>query len=240
MSDPYRPPQPGEHIPPPAYQGASDIPPDSPYHYSPTPKRDNRGLMGGVISAAFAIWAVVKYGLVFLIKIPALLTLGSALVSFGAYALLRGPEFAAALIVMLFVHEMGHVVEIRRQGHPTRLPGVACLEWPLMGSVVLVLTYVFGAAMFATGLYLIGRKQFPWWLKQGWLWPLTNVTPRVAVLQGWAGIGFGTSVMAMGLGALIQGVFGGLLVTVGIAAYIAGLLLYGYSTYVSRRARVDG
>jgi len=31
-------------------------------------------------------------------------------------------------------------------------------------------------------------------------------------------------------------VYGGLLVTVGIAAYVAGLLLYGYSTYVSRRA----
>jgi len=105
-----------------------------------------------------------------------------------------------------------------------------------MGSVVLVLTYVVGAAMFATGLYLIGRKQFPRWLRGGWLWPLTNVTPRVALLQGWAGIGFGASVMAMGVGALIQGVFGGLLVAVGIAAYLVGVLLYGYSTYVSRRA----
>jgi Zn-dependent protease len=108
--------------PPPTYQGASDIPPESPYHYSPAPRRDNRGLMGGIISAAFAVWAVVKYGLVFLVKIPALLTLGSALVSFGAYALLRGPEFAAALIVMLFVHEMGHVVEIRRQGMQATAP----------------------------------------------------------------------------------------------------------------------
>jgi len=121
MSDP-NPSQPGEYIPPPAYQGASDIPPDSPYHYSPAPSRNNRGLMGGIISAAFAIWAVVKYGLVFLFKIPALLTLGSALLSFGAYALLRGPEFAAALIVMLFVHEMGHVVEIRRQGMQATAP----------------------------------------------------------------------------------------------------------------------
>jgi Zn-dependent protease len=122
MSDPNRPSQPGEYIPPPAYQGASDIPPDSPYHSSPAPSRNNRGLMGGIISAAFAIWAVVKYGLVFLFKIPALVTLGSALLSFGAYALLRGPEFAAALIVMLFVHEMGHVVEIRRQGMQATAP----------------------------------------------------------------------------------------------------------------------
>jgi Zn-dependent protease len=122
MSDPYRPPQPGEYLPPPAYQGASDIPPDSPYHSSPAPQRGNRGLMGGLLSAALAVWAVVKYGLIFLVKIPAFLTLGSALVSFGAYALLRGPEFAAALIVMLFVHEMGHVVEIRRQGMRATAP----------------------------------------------------------------------------------------------------------------------
>src|SRR5260370_13134 len=98
-------------------------------------------------------------------------------------------------------------VEIRRQGHPTRLPGVAGLEWPPMGSVVLVLTYVFGAAMFATGLYLVGRKQFPWWLKQGGLWPLTNVSPRLGVLQGWAGIGFATSLMAMGVAAVIPGAY---------------------------------
>src|SRR5258708_9306385 len=78
--------------------------------------------MGGILSAAFAVWAVVKYGLVFVFKIPALLTLGSALVSFGAYALLRGPEFAAALIVLLFVHVMGHVVEIRRQGMQATSP----------------------------------------------------------------------------------------------------------------------
>lgn len=122
MSDPYRPSQPGEYIPPPAYQGASDIPPDSPYHYTSAPRQSTRGLMGALISAAFAVWAVVKYGFVFLVKVPALLTLGSALVSFGAYALLRGPEFAAALVVMIFVHEMGHVVEIRRQGMQATAP----------------------------------------------------------------------------------------------------------------------
>src|SRR6266571_1800143 len=63
-----------------------------------------------------------QYGLIFLVKIPALTTLFSALISFGAYAWLRGPEFAAGLIVMLFVHEMGHVVEIRRQGMQASAP----------------------------------------------------------------------------------------------------------------------
>jgi len=106
-----------------------------------------------------------------------------------------------------------------------------------MGSVVLVLTYVFGAAIFATGLYLIGRREFPWWLTRGWFWPLAQVIPRVAYLQGWAGVALGTSVIAMGLGAMLQGVVGGLLVTLGIVAYVAGLLIFGYSAFVSRGAR---
>ena len=124
QNDPYLPPQSGQYIPPPPpYRATSDIPPQSPYHYSPSPRQgDNRGLLGWLGSAALAVWAVVKYGLVFLVKIPALTTLFSAIVSFGAYAWLRGPEFAAGLIVMLFVHEMGHVVEIRRQGMQATAP----------------------------------------------------------------------------------------------------------------------
>src|SRR5438876_12321818 len=117
------PPQSGQYIPPPPpYTGQSDIPPESPHHYSPAPGQNSRGALGWLGSAALAVWAVVKYGLIFLVKIPALATLFSALVSFGAYAWLRGPEFAAGLIVMLFVHEMGHVVEIRRQGMRATAP----------------------------------------------------------------------------------------------------------------------
>src|SRR5579872_3493184 len=121
--DPWYPPPPsqptpqaGQYIPPPpAYPVTSDIPPQSPYHYSSTPQQGNRGVMGWLASAALAAWAVVKYGLIVLVKIPAAGTLLSLLVSFGGYALFYGPWFAVALLAMLFVHEMGHVVEIRRQ-----------------------------------------------------------------------------------------------------------------------------
>lgn len=133
QNDPYTPPQSGQYIPPPPpYQGASDIPPQSPYHYSSTPQSSNRGLLSWLGSGALAIWAVVKYGLIFLVKIPAFATLASALVSFGAYALIRGPWFAAALIVMLFVHEMGHVLEIRRQGMKATAP----VFIPFMGAAI--------------------------------------------------------------------------------------------------------
>jgi len=122
--DPSLPPPPpgGNPPPPPIYPVTSDIPPQSPYHYSSTPQQSSRGLTGWLASGALAIWAVVKYGLIFLVKIPAAGTLLSVIVSFGAYAVFYGPWFAVALIAMLFVHEMGHVVEIRRQGMNATAP----------------------------------------------------------------------------------------------------------------------
>jgi Zn-dependent protease len=133
MSDPYRPAQPGEYLPPPpAYQGASDIPPESQYHYSPAPPQNNRGLMGSLISAALAVFAVVKYGLIFLVKIPAAGTLISLVISFGGYALFYGPWFALALVTMILVHEMGHVIEIRRQGMQATAP----IFIPFLGAAI--------------------------------------------------------------------------------------------------------
>jgi Zn-dependent protease len=124
QNDPYQPPYSGQYIPPPppSYQGESDIPPQSPYHYSPSAPRSNGSLLGWLGSAALAVWAVVKYGLVFLVKIPAFTTLFSALISVGAYSLFYGPWFAVALVAMILVHEMGHVVEIQRQGMRATAP----------------------------------------------------------------------------------------------------------------------
>lgn len=133
QNDPYLPPQSGQYIPPPPSYGAtSDIPPESPYHRSPAPQQGNRSLVGWLGSALLAVWAVVKYGLVFLVKVPALATLFSALVSFGAYSLLYGAWFAVALVVMIFVHEMGHVLEIRRQGMHATAP----IFIPFLGAAI--------------------------------------------------------------------------------------------------------
>jgi Zn-dependent protease len=138
--DPYQPPYSGQYIPPPpppGYQGGSDIPPQSPYHYSPAPPRNNGSLLGWLGSAALAAWAVVKYGLVFLVKIPAFATLFSALISVGAYSLFYGPWFAVALVLMIFVHEMGHVVEIRRQGMAATAP----IFIPFLGAAIFQRTH---------------------------------------------------------------------------------------------------
>src|SRR6059058_99026 len=133
QNDPYEPSQGGQYIPPPpAYQATSDIPPQSPYHYSPAPQQGNRGLLGWLVSAALAVWAVAKYGLLLLVKLPAGGTIISLIVSFGGYALVFGPWFAVALVVMILVHEMGHVVEIRRQGMQATAP----IFIPFLGAAI--------------------------------------------------------------------------------------------------------
>src|SRR6267378_1507026 len=133
QNDPYEPSQGGQYIPPPpAYEPTSDIPPRSPYHYSPAPQQANRGLLGWLASAALAVWAIAKYGLLLLVKLPAGGTIISLIVSFGGYALVFGPWFAVALVVMILVHEMGHVVEIRRQGMQATAP----IFIPFLGAAI--------------------------------------------------------------------------------------------------------
>jgi Zn-dependent protease len=125
MDDQYKyTPQGGEYIPPPppSYPVSSDIPPTSPYHQSPPPRSSNRNTAGWLTGLGAALVAFIKYGGLLLLKIPALGTLVSVLISFAAYAWIRGPWFAVALIAMIFVHEMGHVLEIRRQGMQATAP----------------------------------------------------------------------------------------------------------------------
>jgi Zn-dependent protease len=110
----------------------SDIPPDSPHHYSPAPSSGNRGWLSGIGAAVLAVWGFVKYGLLFAFKIPAFATIVSLVVSFGGYAIFYGPWFAAALVAMILIHEMGHVVEIRRQGMQATAP----IFIPFMGAAI--------------------------------------------------------------------------------------------------------
>jgi Zn-dependent protease len=60
------------------------------------------------------------------------LPLASILASFGAYALLFGWQFGLGIIVLLFVHEMGHFVIIKGKGLPASLP----IFIPLLGAFV--------------------------------------------------------------------------------------------------------
>src|SRR6202171_5006626 len=118
--------------PPPQYPVTSDLPPHSPQHYSPAPAAGNRGWLGGIGSSVVAAWGLSKSGLLFAFKSPAFGTIVSLVVSFGGYALFYGPWFAVALLTMIFVHEMGHVVEIRRQGMQATAP----IFIPFLGAAI--------------------------------------------------------------------------------------------------------
>ncbi|HET9545528.1 MAG TPA: site-2 protease family protein [Gaiellaceae bacterium] len=65
-------------------------------------------------------------------KLKIFTTSASMLVSIGAYALFWGWKFAVGFVLLLFVHELGHVLELRRQGVPATAP----LFIPFLGAVV--------------------------------------------------------------------------------------------------------
>jgi Zn-dependent protease len=91
--------------------------------------REKLGAAGAAI-AAFA--AKVKAVLLLLPKIKLLATAGTALVSVAAYATIWGWQFAAGFVVLLFIHEMGHVVALRRHGIKASAP----MFIPFMGAVI--------------------------------------------------------------------------------------------------------
>jgi Zn-dependent protease len=122
-------------VPPP-----EEPPPYQPFqqYYNPTPpasrpsSRQRSGLLGGLLALLAAAWGFGKYVLLFLLKFGAFKTLLTLFLSFGLYALAFGPWFAAGLVVMILVHEMGHVVEIRRQGMQASAP----LFIPFFGAAI--------------------------------------------------------------------------------------------------------
>ena len=102
---------------------------DPPAHYppgyrpEPTQKKPLWRRAGGWILVAGAL--LLKFGaklkaLVFLLpKLKLLTTSASMLVSIGAYTLIWGWRFAVGFVLLLLIHEMGHVFQLRREGIKT-------------------------------------------------------------------------------------------------------------------------
>jgi Zn-dependent protease len=90
----------------------------------------------GVLAALGALiakfFAAIK-GLVLLVpKFKLLTTAGTALVSVAAYSLWFGWTFAIGFVVLLFVHEMGHVIQLRREG----IKATAPMFIPFLGAFI--------------------------------------------------------------------------------------------------------
>ncbi|HXV57071.1 MAG TPA: site-2 protease family protein [Gaiellaceae bacterium] len=73
-----------------------------------------------------------KAALLAVFKLKVFATSASMLVSVAAYAWIWGWRFAAGFVLLLLVHELGHVLELRRQGIPASAP----LFIPFVGAVV--------------------------------------------------------------------------------------------------------
>jgi Zn-dependent protease len=87
-----------------------------------------RKLAAPVIALGFLI---VKFGGL-LLKLKVVTTGLSMVVSVAAYAWLWGLPFAIGFVLLIFVHELGHVLELRRQGVPASAP----LFIPFLGAVI--------------------------------------------------------------------------------------------------------
>jgi len=74
----------------------------------------------------------LKAVLLILPKIKILATSGSMLVSIVAYQLIFGWPFAVGFVLLLLVHEMGHVFQLRREGIEASAP----MFIPFLGAVV--------------------------------------------------------------------------------------------------------
>jgi Zn-dependent protease len=84
------------------------------------------------MAAILAVLAKLKVLIFVLLKLKFLVAAGTALVSVGAYSLLFGWPFATGFVALLFVHEMGHVVQLRREGIKASAP----MFVPFLGAVI--------------------------------------------------------------------------------------------------------
>jgi Zn-dependent protease len=118
--------------PPPAPAGEIGEPAPVP-DVAPEPPQPwwRRSLSLLLVAGAF----VLKFGKAALLLLPKaklLTTSGTMLVSLAAYSLIWGWKFAAGFVVLLLVHEMGHVIQLRREGIPASAP----MFIPFLGAVV--------------------------------------------------------------------------------------------------------
>ena len=104
----------------------------------PAPGSERRGhgpirrRLSAIGAAIVAVLAKFKAVLVLLPKLKLFASTGTILVSLAAYALLWGWPFAAGFVALLFVHEMGHAIALRREGIKASWP----MFIPFLGAVI--------------------------------------------------------------------------------------------------------
>jgi Zn-dependent protease len=99
-------------------------------------RRSWRRRAGGTLAGAGALAAkfgtYLKAAVLVLPKLKLVTTGATALVSVAAYSLFWGWQFAAGFVVLIFVHEMGHVIQLRREGIRASAP----MFIPFLGAAI--------------------------------------------------------------------------------------------------------
>jgi Zn-dependent protease len=125
--DPFRA---AEFSGPPAY-GLEPTSGHAPGQGSPRPTTAGSRIKRATAPLVGAAAAVAKFGAV-LIKFKAFVVVGSMAVSIAAYASLWGWKYAVGFVLLILVHEMGHVVMLRARGIKASAP----IFLPFLGAFV--------------------------------------------------------------------------------------------------------
>jgi Zn-dependent protease len=96
------------------------------------PKHPLRRLLAPFAGAALLVWKLLGPLLLAVKNVKLLATSVTFLISLAAYTSIWGWRFALGFMVLLFVHEMGHVIQLRREGVPASAP----MFVPFLGAYV--------------------------------------------------------------------------------------------------------
>jgi Zn-dependent protease len=90
-----------------------------------------RKLAAPFVALGLLVWKL-KFAVVAIFKFKVFATSASMLVSIAAYAWLWGWKFAVGFVLLILVHELGHVIEAKRQGLDVSAP----MFIPFLGAAI--------------------------------------------------------------------------------------------------------
>jgi Zn-dependent protease len=217
------------------------------------PVRNLRRRIGSILAAIGAaiakFFAAIKGLLLLLPKAKLLTTFGTALISVVLYSLVFGWWFAVGFVLLLFVHEMGHVIQLRREGiratAPVFVPFLGAvvgmkqmpddalgearvgLAGPILGTAGAAICLVIAEATGSSALRALAYV--------GFLLNLINLVPLTPFDGGRAMAAMAPAMWFVGLGAMVF-----LLLTTHIAFLLIFVLFGGYDTYRRWKLRKTG
>ena len=231
---------------------ATAVPPPAPTPappYQEQRKSLRQRILGPLVLVGALLLKFGKVGLLLLTKAKFLTTSASMLVSVAAYALIWGWSFAAGFVALLFLHEIGHYIQLRREGvKPSgmvfipflgaavgarSLGGSALAEarvglaGPILGSL---------ACLIPAGLWVATGNEFWQALAfTGFFLNLFNLIPVVPFDGGRAMAAMAPWMWFVGLGAMLA-----LLLVAPNPFVVLFLLLGAFTTYQRWKGRKSG